>query len=278
MHPHDAAVAFQVPQFPFPSPESVFAGSSKDFKKLLPVFLVNIIHNIFMPLFQLHRACPCDFAVLLIYPQKLHLVSGHVIQAEAAKDIIEHSLTEDIIMHQLPGLYPVNGFCRYSPEINIIFIRQDDLALRRRHRTVKIIPLPVDTAHIQQKLCLFPGFHSLRDHPKLHKSGHIDDCLQDSRPPARALFIHFKELHVDFEHIHLDVVQHIQGRVSASEIIHEYQEPGRPQILYYACKNIILLRIGALRDLYFQQARIQIIFCHQIAKAFHNINRVNVHP
>ena len=74
---------------------------------------------------------------------------------------------------------------------------------------IKVITLAVGTSHIQEIIHLFFCFYTLCYDLKSHKAGHTDNGFQDAVAFSRTLLVHLKKLHINFQHIHIYILEHI---------------------------------------------------------------------
>ena len=143
---------------------------------------------------------------------------------------------------------------------------------------VEIISLSIGAAHVLKQLHLLLTLHSLRNHPDAHNIGHAGDCLQDSQALIHAFVIHVQKFHINFQDIHIHILQHVKGGVTAAKIIHQHGKARGTQFLHHGCYNLVLLHIGALRNFNLYEPGIQAVTADEFLEHMGHIQGINVHP
>ena len=126
-----------------------------------------------------------------------------------------------------------------------------------------------------QHLRLFSGLNALGDgaNPKLLR--HRDHRLQNLPRLLRVLRL-IQEHHIDLQNIHRDVLQHIQRRVAAAEIIHFHQEPVFLQLLNQKKAAVHIIHHNGLGDFKAQILRRNVISLHQRSELLIDIHEVEI--
>ena len=155
---------------------------------------------------KLYRVCLHDPVILFIDAYKLYIVPVNIIKCYSAQDIVHHGLTEHIISEHILYTEPLNLPGLDSPEIHFVFICKKLFKGFYRHWFVKIIPLCIDTSHIQEKIHLFLCLNPFCDHADSHQPCHTRYGFQYTHSPVCALLIHIQELHVYFKNVHIDIL------------------------------------------------------------------------
>ena len=76
---------------------------------------------------------------------------------------------------------------------------------------------------------LFGSFHAFCHHGHVQGFGQVDDQFDDLLAPFPVIQFP-EEAHVQLQYVSLDILQHVQGRIAAAEIVQPYQEPPGPQL------------------------------------------------
>lgn len=84
--------------------------------------------------------------------------------------------------------------------------------------------------HGQQLVDLLFGLCAFGDDQQSQLSGHVDHRFDDFQPFAGIVLIEVDEFHVKFDHIDVDVLEHVQRRIRRSEIIHQHRDVVRMQL------------------------------------------------
>ena len=74
---------------------------------------------------------------------------------------------------------------------------------------------------LQEVTGLFLGLHAFRHHLHFQRFGQVDHQPDDLFAPI-PLIQFLEEAHVQLQHIGLYILQHIQGRIAAAEIVQSY--------------------------------------------------------
>ena len=91
------------------------------------------------------------------------------------------------------------------------------------HRSGIEISLSLVTAEPLKHYLLLFGLHTFRNDGKLHMISHSNDHVQDFFCSSIRICCTL-ETHIQFDFINRSFLQHIQGRISTSKIIHQNTE------------------------------------------------------
>ena len=119
-----------------------------------------------------------------------------------------------------------------------------------RHRFAEIVALYLFTAGVAQKAELFLRLHSFRQRLDLDFLGHLDHGGQNL---PGTLVKGAQEVHVDLQLIEPVILERIQGRITASEIIHPDLEAGPVKFRNHLAHQLLLLSHEAFGDLNIDQ-------------------------
>ena len=136
----------------------------------------------------------------------------------------------------------------------------------------------VQAARLHQEGALLLGLHAFGNDPKIDQPGHRDDGFQDALALARLTALHVQQLHVQLEHIAVEVLQHVERRVAAAEVVHVHREPGHAQLVHELRDNLVVLHVGALGDLDGEQLRVDPVLFHQPFEGIHHVDGVDIAP
>ena len=89
---------------------------------------------------------------------------------------------------------------------------------------------------------------------------------------------HIQEFHINLNDIHHDISQRIQGRISASEIIHQQGKAGLLQIAHCVNDLISIIHIGTFRNFYLYILLFNLIFIHQAVQLTYYIDGEHIDP
>jgi len=229
MHPHIGAVPFSAAQVPFRPFQRIFISLGKYAKGMLPVFFPGILKDEFPLFLQFYCAGACKGAVLFINPQQLQLSVIYLVERHGAQYVIHHGIAGNILFQHVLKPYTFNLFCPDSPEVYVVLIRQKGFKYLNGHGMEEIIPLSIGAPHVHQEINLLFCLNPFRNYAQPHDIGQPCDRLQDFHALAHGFTIHLKEFHVNLKYVHIDVLQHVQGGITASKVIHQYRKAGFPQ-------------------------------------------------
>ena len=146
-----------------------------------------------------------------------------------------------------------------------------------RKRFVEVIPLDVPASHGQQLVDLLFGLCAFGDDQQSQLSGHVDHRFDDFQPFAGIVLIEVDEFHVKFDHIDVDVLEHVQRRIRRSEIIHQHRDVVRMQLADGAFHFGQVPGHGAFGDFRLEQPSVDIVFVQQSGERVRHIHLVDVH-
>ena len=163
-------------------------------------------HNKFPAFLQIDGITAGHPVIPLVHRKQLDLFPADIVKGHSAQHIIEdclagHILIDKVLQAEFLQLMGLN-----ATVIHILFMEKQRFKLFDRHRTVVVIALPVDTAHISQEIHLLLFLHALRDHPQLRQPRHADDGLQDSHAAVLAVLVHIQKFRVDLDDIHIYIL------------------------------------------------------------------------
>ena len=163
-------------------------------------------HNKFPAFLQIDGITAGHPVIPLVHLKQLDLFPTDIVKCHSAQHIIEdclagHILIDKVLQAEFLQLMGLN-----ATVIHILFMEKQRFKLFDRHRTVVVIALPVDTAHISQEIHLLLFLHALRDHPQLRQPRHADDGLQDSHAAVLAVLVHIQKFRVDLDDIHIYIL------------------------------------------------------------------------
>ena len=89
--------------------------------------------------------------------------------------------------------------------------------------------------------------------------------------------LEIQEKRIDLDHVHFQLMQHIQRGITASEVVHQDQKSLFPELHHGLPYLLGILRAGGFGDLDLQRIPGQMIFDHQLLKKRRNIDGKEVH-
>ena len=102
------------------------------------------------------------------------------------------------------------------------------LKLPAGHGFGKIISLNIITADFPQLFKLLPGLHAFRHHTQIHPTGKTHGKTKDSLAGLLFRFI-LDKLHIQLQNVNGHLIEHVQGGITAAEIVHLYDKAQFPQ-------------------------------------------------
>ena len=105
-----------------------------------------------------------------------------------------------------------------------------------------------DAFHI---IRLLDGLDTLRNHGRSQPLGHLHDRADDGAAASADLAT--QEAHIQLDDVHIEVFQHVQGRITASKIIHFHGIAAVMQILQHAGNQLHAADGRGFRDLHMQE-------------------------
>lgn len=157
-----------------------------------------------------------------------------------------------LVRHQqdLGAAFRRSGACSRGGR-GLLLVAQQRLKRGAGHGLCKIVALYVVAADLLQTLQLRPGLHALGHYAQIHPAGQIHDKAQD--PLIHGLGrLALDEFHIQLQNVQRHLIEHIQGGVAASKVVHFNDKAQLPQPAYRGRQLVRMLRVGALRDLQMQ--------------------------
>ena len=154
---------------------------------------------------------------------------------------------------------------------------QQFLKLPGGHGPRKEVTLNVVAADLPQALQLLPGLHALRHHAQIQPAGQSHNEPQDSLLHGLGGFAS-DELHVQLQDVQLHLVEHIEGRIAAAEVIHFNDEAQLPQMLHGAEDLSRVFRIGALGQLQMELGGLHAVFPDDLQQRIRQVGMADVRP
>ena len=129
---------------------------------------------------------------------------------------------------------------------------QQRFHLFHRQWRVEIISLDVSASKCFQPIDLFLGLGALGDDHQMQLLGHNNHGLDDFHAFTGILIAQFDELHVQFDHIDINVFEHVQRGICRTEIIHQHHDASRMQFADGAFHYGQVFRHGTFGDFHLQ--------------------------
>ena len=142
--------------------------------------------------------------------------------------------------------------CRRSPSVDV---RLEGV---RVHGTRAVVALGVIAADGMQELVLLLRLHSLGDDGNAEAVGHVDDGSEHACDTRVALEVAHED-HVCLEDVDGNVAEGVEGRVPATEIVHEDGEAVILQARDHGNDEVDVLGVRGFRDLDAEQSRLDAV-------------------
>ena len=85
-------------------------------------------------------------------------------------------------------------------------------------------------------------------------------------------------MHVQLQHVQLELAEHIQGGIAAAEIVHLYGKAKVSQLIHGTDDLLRVFRVGAFRNFQVQQLGIDPPFPNDLPKYVRQIRLIDVRP
>ncbi len=155
------------------------------------------------------------------------------------------------------------------------FLPQERFKLSAGHGPGKKVSLYIIAADFPEPLQLFPGFHAFRDHAQVHPAGKSHNKAENPLI-HRLCRLTLDKLHVQLQNINGHFIQHVQGRITASEIVHFNHEAQLTQPADGMDDLRRIFRIGALGNLQMEARRREPVPADGVKQNIRNVRVVNV--
>ena len=176
-----------------------------------------------------------------------------------------HMIAMQVIARHIPIVPTVGAF------------GQQRFHLFHRQWRVEIISLDVFTPDCFQPIDLLLGLGTLSDDHQMQLLGHHNHGLDDFHAFTGILLAQLDELRVQFDHIDINVFEHVQRGICRTEIIHQHHDASRMQFADGVLHHGQVFRHGAFGDFHPQQTRVDVIFVQQPADYVGHIHLVDIH-
>ena len=107
--------------------------------------------------------------------------------------------------------------------------------------------------------------------------GHADHIVQNALADRLCNFV-LNELHIQLQNIQRHLTEHIQGRVSAAEVIHFHDKAQSAKLFHGADDLAGVFRIGALCDLQMQIHGIDAVLLNKSPERIRQVALVHIRP
>ena len=107
--------------------------------------------------------------------------------------------------------------------------------------------------------------------------GHIHHRFHDLHALAAVLLVHIDELHVQLDGVHIGVLEHVQRRIAAAEVVHHHREALAVQALNGVFHQRSFFGQHGLGDLGQQELGLQLIFFHKVGEDLRHIQIDDIH-
>ena len=165
----------------------------------------------------------------------------------------------------------------YIPVILAVGLGQQGLGVLHRHGLVEIIALRIQAVGGLQHGDLLRRFHALGDDGQVQAVGHIHHRFHDLHALAAVLLVHVDELHVQLDGVHIGVLEHVQRRIAAAEVVHHHREALAVQALNGVFHQRSIFGQHGLGDLGQQELGLQLIFFHKVGEDLRHIQIDDIH-
>ena len=195
-------------------------------------------------------------------------------QGSVAADVfvaaVRHGMVhiQDIHLHEIRIEGPV--FDRLYGKAQL-FDRFIDSVSGNRLREVEA--LQEAAADLLQEAGLFLCFNALCNGSHAQLLGQVNDVGQDVRRP---LVLVAQELHVDLQEVEIEILQGVEGGVSAAEVVEPDLVAVPMKVVDMGRDHLLVLRQGRLRDLYGNLPVGDVIFRQDGIDAFVDIRDVQI--
>ena len=213
--------------------------------------------------------------VRFVAPNQAQIAVGIRVQRHRADDAGKHAVADGVLMQQIPEIE--DGTARILQSallvLNFRTVGQQRLERRRLHRARVVVALRVRAPHVQKEVHLLARLHAFGDDGQVQPARHADDRFHDV---LAAPVVAVEEAHVDLQHVDVDVLQHVERRVAAAEVVHEHGEAALGQLVERGHDAIGAFRIGALGDLHLDERRFDAVALHERMQFGGHVHEVDV--
>ena len=247
------------------------------FQKHISVPGIHAVQDVISPLLKGLRIDPHQLVKLLIETDDIDvLFAVPAVEDHRPEHVVEHGVGEDVVVHEFTDGELLIGFEADPDGIHNGPVPDQIFKILRRHRPVEVVSLHVAAAQPLQEFQLRFGLDAFDNDRDREVLGHVDDGFEDVDAFFRAAVRDLQELGVQLDHVHVHIPQHVQGGITAPEIIHQHLESVVLQPGDGIAHQPDVVGVSRLRDLHLQAVRRQVIFLQQRGQLHRYIQCRNV--
>ena len=278
LHPENRSAGLVNPEETGIAAHSVFLCVVQKIKETGPVFRVNEVLDMMPAPLQNIRLQADQAEKLLVEADDVDVPVLQGIEGDRSENIVQHRVAVNTVIQEFPDVHLFMDRPAEPVEVNPVRILQELFELLARHGAVEIESLHIPAAHIRQIFHKFPGIHAFHDDRGGEGFGHIDNRFKDIDASLFLARTEMQELGVQLDHVHAGGAQHVQGGISAAEVIHH-----NPEAFFTQRPDCIpdlfgIVHIGGFCDFHFQKAGRQAVLFHQAGQALRDIKGEHIDP